>query len=316
MRRLDLYYTPQFLEHKTGAHPECPERVAVCIKHLSSSASDNLRVVAPRRADLADVGRVHDAGLVAAVESLARAGGGEVDSDTVVSEGSFDAALDAAGAAIDAATAVAQGGCDASFALVRPPGHHATRSRAMGFCLFNNVAIAARRLLAQEGLRRIAILDFDVHHGNGTQEAFYEDPRVLFVSFHRFPFYPGTGRREETGAGPGKGYTVNVPLPGKTSAARYLSLWDEVLEEKVKPFRPEILLVSAGFDNYSRDPVGGLNFEPPDFRDIGRLVLRLADANCGGKVAGVLEGGYDLDALPRCLEAYLQGLGALPAGTA
>ena len=318
MRQASLYYTAEFLNHKTGRHFECPERLSACIESLHKrNGSGILREASVRKATREEVQRVHDAALVESLEAMSRAGGGMPDSDTVVSAGSFDAALLAAGAAIDAAGAVASGGAQQALALVRPPGHHATRAQVMGFCLFNNVAIAARHLIEQVGLGRVAILDFDVHHGNGTQEAFYEDPRVMFVSFHRSPFYPGTGHSSETGAGAGEGFTVNVPLPYHTPAAQYLSLWNDVLREKVLAFGPEAVLVSAGFDNYKYDPVGGLNFEVADFRKVGESILRLADAACGGRVASVLEGGYDLDALPRSLEAYLEGLEILaPVGAA
>jgi acetoin utilization deacetylase AcuC-like enzyme len=313
VRQANLHYTAEFLKHKTGRHFECPERLSACIESLRSSGGlGALRAGAVRPATREEIQKVHDAALVDSLEAMSRAGGGMQDSDTVVSAGSFDAALLAAGVAIEAAGAVVSGEAEQALALVRPPGHHATRAQGMGFCLFNNVAIAARHLFESAGLGRVAILDFDVHHGNGTQEAFYEDPRVMFVSFHRSPFYPGTGRREETGAGAGEGYTVNIPLPYNTSAAKYHSLWDEVLREKVLPFGPEAILVSAGFDNYKYDPVGGLNFEVDDFRILGESILMLADAACGGRIASVLEGGYDLDALPRSLEAYLEGLQALP----
>ena len=312
MRSANLYYTAAFLEHKTGKHVECGERLTRCVDYLAGLNGAALNALQPRRAELAEVLRVHEAGMVGYLREMAGRGGGMADPDTVVSRGSFDAALWAAGAAIDAARAVAGGRAEAAVALVRPPGHHAMRTRPMGFCLFNNIAIAAKTLLEEDGLQRIAILDFDVHHGNGTQDVFYADPRVLLVSFHRYPFYPGTGRREETGTGAGEGFTVNVPLPYDTQPAAYLGLWREVLEERVGPFAPEVILVSAGFDAYKYDPLGGLNLEVGDFRTIGREIFAVAERTASGRVASVLEGGYDLDGLPRCLGAYMEGLEILP----
>ena len=314
MRKAVLYYTQAFLAHQTGRHAESPDRLRACISYLASrGALEYLPILEPSRALDEDIERVHDAALVNYIRSLAAAGGGQVDPETVVSAGSFEAAMYAAGAAMDAAKAVRRGTTSQALALVRPPGHHATRSRSMGFCLFNNIAIAARHLIEKEGARRIAILDFDVHHGNGTQQAFSDDPRVLFVSFHRSPFYPGSGRRDDDGTGEGRGHTINMPLPHDTPPSKYLSLWQTVLAERVRPYAPEIVLVSAGFDNYKYDPIGGLNFAVEDFEKLGKAIIGLADETCGGKVASVLEGGYDLGALGASLAAYLQGLGAIEA---
>ena len=306
---MNVYYTPIFLEHKTGRHPERPERLSVCVSALEGAAGA-VRFVMPRAARRKDIERIHSPRHVDYLEKLSKAGGGMPDPDTVMSGRSFEAALLAAGAAVEAALDAATGRDGNPLALVRPPGHHARPAKAMGFCLLNNVAIAAARLL-EEGIERLAILDFDVHHGNGTQEAFYDDGRVMFVSFHRSPFYPGTGSRGETGAGEGEGLMLNVPLPHNTSASRYLVLWREALRGKVAPFAPEVLLVSAGFDNYRSDPVGGLNFEQADFRAVGESIRSTADGACGGRVASILEGGYDLGALPGSLLAYLAGLGAV-----
>jgi acetoin utilization deacetylase AcuC-like enzyme len=312
VRKTNFYYSEVFLDHATGQHFECPERLVVCLERLRSR-DGGVPLLSPRSAGPEEIARVHDRELIEFIEGMAASGGGNPDGDTVVSPGSYKAALLAAGAAIEAAEAVACRAAEQAVALVRPPGHHARRAAAMGFCLFNNVAVAAKHLLEKSMADRLALLDFDVHHGNGTQEAFYADGRVLFVSFHRFPFYPGTGRREETGAGPGEGLIVNVPLPYNTSARRYLATWRQVLNERVRPFAPQVVLVSAGFDAHKRDPVGGLNFEVEDFRALGRSIVAMADVTCSGRVVSVLEGGYDLEALPRSLEAYLEGLETLPS---
>jgi len=267
---------------------------------------DGMELVSPEPAGLQDIKRVHSGRYIESVRALAESGGGDLDPDTPVSRGSFDAAVLAAGAAVGAAESVLDGEYGTAFALVRPPGHHATHDRGMGFCLFDNVAIAAKRLLDVRGLKRVAILDFDVHHGNGTEEAFRNDARGFFVSFHRHPFYPGSGAPISAPA-----HIVDVPLKYDTPSKEFLARWSQVLEEKVKPFAPEMVLVSAGFDCFQYDPVGGLNFEVKDYRRLGEAILGLARECCGGKVASVLEGGYDLEGLPRCLEAYLEGIGAI-----
>ncbi len=219
----------------------------------------------------------------------------------------------AAGAAIDAAESVLAAKRTTAFALVRPPGHHAMPDRAMGFCLVNNVAVAALHLLAAGHVRRLAVLDFDIHHGNGTEAALAGVPQALFVSFHRFPFYPGSGAglRRPPAARPRHRTSSTCRSPTTRRASVYLARWCEVLETRVAPFAPEILLVSAGFDLYRYDPVGGLNFHVDDFRSLGRSIMASAEKAARGRVATVLEGGYDLEALPKCLVAYLEGLGAL-----
>ena len=248
------------------------------------------------------------------MRSLAASGGGQADPDTVVSKGSWKAALLAAGAAIGAAEAVLDGRFRQALALVRPPGHHATRDAAMGFCLFNNIAVAAARLVDRARAGKIAVLDFDIHHGNGTQEAFYNEPRVLYVSFHRHPFYPGTGRADETGTAAARGANINMPIAAGTPPQEYLAGWQEVLDKKVRPYHPEIILVSAGFDIYRYDPLGGLGFETDDFHALGALIGALANDTCGGRIVSVLEGGYNLEGMPHCLEAYLAGTDALDVG--
>jgi acetoin utilization deacetylase AcuC-like enzyme len=221
---------------------------------------------------------------------------------------SFEVARWAAGGLLAAVDAVVDGVAPRALALVRPPGHHAGRDRAMGFCLLNNVAIAAAHLRQARGIDRVAIVDWDVHHGNGTEAIFTDDSTVLYLSFHRAPFYPGTGRAEERGEGEGVGATINVPLPADTPRAEYLDRFQTVLQEQVAPFQPDFVLVSAGFDAYRDDPVGGLGLEVMDFASLTHAVLELAEEVAGGRLVSVLEGGYHLGDLGRLVEAHLVAL--------
>lgn len=297
--------------HETGAHPECGERLAAILGELRRTrpaAFEARRRFSPATGD--DVARVHDGALLDLVEAAAaravERGATWLDPDTVVAAGSFTAALAAAGQAIGCARAVLGGEDHLAFAAVRPPGHHATRQRAMGFCLLNSIAAAARAVQA-DGAGRIAIIDFDVHHGNGTQDIFWEDGSVFYASLHRYPFYPGTGAASETGSGAGLGTTRNFPLPYSTRPREYHEALARAIDAAVV-FRPDILLVSAGFDAYRDDPIGGLHLEVEDFERIGAALRQGADAACGGRVASVLEGGYDLGRLGACVDAYLRGL--------
>lgn len=304
-----LIYDPVYLEHDTGGHPEGAERLTVTMRLLEEKGDlARLLRLSPRAATPEELTAVHSIAHVQRVERVALAGGGWLDPDTVVSPGSYKAALYAAGANLVAVDAVMAGQATAAFCLVRPPGHHACPERAMGFCLFNNVAIAARYAQNKYGLERILIADFDAHHGNGTQEAFYQDPSVLYFSTHQFPFYPGTGDWDEIGSGPGRGYTVNVPLPSGTGDEGCLRAYEEVLLPIARRYRPQFILVSAGYDTHWADPLTGMNLSITGFGRLAALLKSLADEVCQGRLVFTLEGGYNHDALSYGILATLRSL--------
>ena len=303
-----ISYDDVFLTHDTGHHPECPDRLRVIREHLRKVGlwDANLRP-AKRDATVEELQLVHTPEHIERVRALS-GGEGAFDSDTPLSKGSYAAAIRAVGAVLEACDDVLAGKTPSAFCAVRPPGHHATPSRAMGFCLFSNVAIAARYLEKKHGLKRIAIVDWDVHHGNGTQEALYSDAGTFYLSLHRHPFYPGTGLAGETGSGPGKGFKMNVPLPYNTSREHYLSTFQYSLEGRVADFKPQFILISAGFDTYKDDPIGGLNLEVEDYAKLTQIVAAVAKTHCGGKVVSSLEGGYNLTGLPLCVEQHFRAL--------
>jgi acetoin utilization deacetylase AcuC-like enzyme len=239
---------------------------------------------------------------------VARRGGGWLDMDTVMSSGSYEAALYAAGGAIEAVAAVMGGEVNGAFALVRPPGHHATAGEAMGFCLFNNVAIAAKSALMKFGLQRVLIIDFDVHHGNGTQEAFYDNPGVLYISTHQYPYYPGTGRIEETGRGPAEGTNINVPLPAGCGDAEYEQVFEEIIVPASRRFTPQLILVSAGYDPHWADELASMQVTVTGFARITAIIRGLADELCTGRLVFCLEGGYNLAALAASVKATFEVL--------
>ncbi len=311
MARVGFACHPLFLEHETGPfHPESPERLMAIVNRLRGTGLiDKTWPIEPMPADLSWIETIHDPSYVRSVRATCPAEGiAHLDPDTVVSPKSFDAALLAAGAVLSAVDAVMEGRVQRAFCAVRPPGHHALPGRAMGFCLFNNVAIGARYAKRKHGLARVLIVDFDVHHGNGTQAAFYDDPSVLFFSTHQFPHYPGTGRAEERGVGEGTGFTINAPLPPGARGEDVLRAFDSLLVPAVESFRPEIVLVSAGFDGHVDDPLARFELTDEDYLEIARRIAALAEKHANGRVVSVLEGGYNLSALARSVEAHIQGL--------
>jgi acetoin utilization deacetylase AcuC-like enzyme len=303
-----FYYHPIFLEHETEPHPETPRRLNAILARLNTDYDDDLKIETPRRAGIEDAARIHDRAYLFSLEEFCKQGGGYLDADTPVSERSFEAALHALGAVLDGADALVEERARSIFALVRPPGHHARPAAGMGFCLINNIAAAAAYLKERHGFEHILIADFDVHHGNGTQEMFYEDGSIFFLSIHRFPFYPGTGRPDEKGEGSGSGKTHNLPVESGLPPAAFVESFTGALHRAADSHAPEAILVSAGFDAYVEDPVGGLGLLPEHYREIGRGIRHTADRYCHGRVLSSLEGGYSLEGLPACLSAYVKGL--------
>ncbi|HEX3426953.1 MAG TPA: histone deacetylase [Acidimicrobiales bacterium] len=305
-----------YLEHlPRGGHPECPARLEAVLQGIrDAGVGEALVPVAPRRATREELERVHIPAYLDALERFCARGGGWLDGDTAATEGSWDAAVLAAGAGLDAVERLDRGEGDAAFIAVRPPGHHALRGRPMGFCVINNVAVTAAALAARG--ERVLIVDWDAHHGNGTQAIFYEDPRVLYVSMHQFPFYPGTGALDETGVGAGAGYTINFPFPAGTTGDAYLAAIDSVLIPAVSWFRPTWVVASAGFDAHRDDPLTSLGLTSGDYALITERVMALAPA---GHRLAVLEGGYDLDALAKsagaCV-ARMAGVSSAPVAEA
>jgi acetoin utilization deacetylase AcuC-like enzyme len=297
---------PAFGSHDPGpGHPERRARLdAVAAGTAAASVSDAIVALPPRAATREELGRVHAATLVDAVEQLSARGGGAVDPDTVLSAGSYVAAARAAGAGLAAVEALERGEGTAAFLGVRPPGHHATGRRPMGFCLFNNVAVTAAALVASGS--RVCVLDYDAHHGNGTQEIFWEEPRVLYVSLHEWPLYPGTGRLDETGAGAGAGATCNLPLPAGATGDVYQRALDEVVEPLLAGFDPDWLLVSCGFDAHRADPLTGLALSAGDYGALAARARALAPGP--SRTIVFLEGGYDLQAVRDSVAATLPAL--------
>lgn len=304
-----LYSESCFLLHETDDSPERAERIAQIPEQLTRAGlagqcqRPTWEPIARRR-----LTRLHRSTYVDSVFALSKAGGGEIEEDTMVGPSSFSVALQAAGATCDAVERVVRGEDRRALCLVRPPGHHALFNHAMGFCLFNNVAIAAKAAVAELQLDRVLIVDWDIHHGNGTQEAFWEDPQVGFLSIHRHPFYPYTGMADETGLGDGAGTTLNVPIEYGTPREQYFSRFRAALELMAERMRPQLVLISAGFDTHHADPIGDLGLESGDFATLTRMVVEVANVHAQGRVVSVLEGGYNPTALAESVEVHLADL--------
>ena len=290
-------YDPRFLAHDLPGHPENRRRLERIIAALTQAGLlQRMTLIVPQAAPFDLLARVHDAAYVHALAALAQQGGGHLDADTYVRPASFDAAGLAAGAAAELTRAVLVGRARNAIALVRPPGHHADRRRGMGFCLLNNVAVAAQAAL-DAGVQRILIVDWDVHHGNGTQDIFYDSPHVLFFSTHQYPYYPGSGGVHEVGVGAGRGFTVNAPLPAGVGDAGFERIYAEVLTPLAERYRPELILASVGYDGHWDDPLAGLRLSLAGYWRLARTLVGLADRLCEGRLVATLEGGYNLDVL-------------------
>ncbi len=299
---------PDYLLHDMGTgHPECPARLSSILSHMdAANLWDRCERVTPRAVPAEALLLNHSAALVRRIEETSGRGGGRIDPDTSVNSESYRVALLAAGAVVGLAQTLWEKAGAPAFALVRPPGHHAEPGRSMGFCLFNNVAVAAAHLLADCSAKRIAILDPDLHHGNGTQASFYGRSDVLYVSTHQYPYYPGTGHFTEAGTGVGEGYTVNLPLPAGQRDGEFFHLYQSVVVPILREYEPELILVSAGFDTHHLDPLGGMRVTENGFAALARLFLDTAGELCGGRIVFALEGGYHLGGLARSVGACLE----------
>src|SRR5437588_4412344 len=331
-----LIYDPIFLEHLTPPkHPERPQRLEMAIKVLEALdwlQRDGLVQIPPREATEDELAAVHDRAYIRQIKEVAEEVAREAQqggrktrffaTDTYISAQSYAAAIKAAGAPLTAIDAIMSGEIDNAYCLVRPPGHHALPDEAMGFCLFNNVAVAAQYALDHHGLKRVMIIDYDVHHGNGIQDIFYTDPRVLYFSVHQAPFYPGTGHSDERGAGAGLGTTINVPLPATVGYEVYEPVFRQVMAPAADRFDPQLILVSAGFDAHWNDPLGQMNLSTAGFAQLTKIIIDLAQTLCNGCLVMVQEGGYNLDvmgsAVATCInlllgdDAAVDSLGAGP----
>lgn len=304
-----LVYDPRYLEHNDDTHPENANRLRSIVSALEENNILNaVQMLSPRTATEKEISLVHDEFYIRSLQKFCESGGGYLDPDTYAYGPSFDIAKLSAGGVLTAVDTVMKKEADVSFALVRPPGHHAESGHAMGFCLFNNVAIAAKYVQKEYGLKKILIVDWDVHHGNGTQHSFYDDASVLYFSTHQYPYYPGTGDFTETGMRAGEGYTVNVPLPGGCGDNEYVYAFEKILVPVTEQFAPDFILVSCGFDAYEHDPLGGMEVTESGFLKMFQMVHELSRKLCDRRLVLALEGGYHFKGLGSIMTTIVNSL--------
>ena len=307
MKKTGIVRDGRYLKHDPGAyHPESPRRLDVLYSMIDQELKGKYVQVDPILAEEEALLWIHDRSYINMVASTAGKEYTPLDPDTSTSPGSYEAALLAAGGLCKAVSMVMEGELDNAFAVVRPPGHHAERARAMGFCLFNNVAIGARYAQKSLGAKKVLIADWDLHHGNGTQHSFEDDSTVLYFSTHQYPYYPGSGSLREVGTGEAKGYTVNVPLSVGNGDVEYVGIFEKILKPIAREYRPDLIMVSAGFDIYANDPLGGMNVTATGFAAMTRCLLDVAEEVCNGRVVATLEGGYNMQGLRECGKAVLE----------
>ncbi len=310
MPKTGLVFHPDYLKHLPGKdHPERPDRLKAIISGLEKSGLlEKLVKIEASHSALEWVAKVHDKAYIDFVKKACLEGPRLLDADTAVSPESYSIALKAVSGILAACDAVMKKKVDNAFCAVRPPGHHAEKDKAMGFCLFNNVAVAARYLQEVYKLKKILIVDWDVHHGNGTQNIFYADPSVYYFSVHQFPFYPGSGSEEEEGEGDGKGFTLNIPMAAGSGDTEYIELFENLFYPEAKRFKPDFILISAGFDGHKDDPLANIDLTEEGYQKMTEVVMRLAEECCQGRIVSSLEGGYNLKSLSSSVKAHIETL--------
>lgn len=304
-----LYTDDAFLQHKTGPHNERPERLQAITAELARTGlTAKCKTPETRVATVEEISRIHGVMYIGRVDEYAKAGGGWIEQDTFLSKQSYEVARRAVGTGLAAVDAVMKGPDKSALCLIRPPGHHALAHDAMGFCLFNNIAVAADHAIKHHKLERVLVIDWDVHHGNGTQDIFYERDDVWFLSAHRSPFYPGTGAKDETGKGKGLTTKFNLPIAFGTSRKDYLSQFESLLTDAATKCKPQLILISAGFDAHAEDPIGSLGLQTEDFQTLSKLIQQVANTHCQGRIVSCLEGGYNVKRLAESVACHLQTL--------
>ncbi|MBI5206278.1 MAG: histone deacetylase [Candidatus Firestonebacteria bacterium] len=302
-------YSPYYLKHDTGHHPESPKRLQAIIDILKETSLYNKLIhLDPYKATEQEISLIHDADYAKEVWKKCTQNIRNIDMDTVICEESYNVALVAVGGVLRAVDAIVNGEVKNVFCAIRPPGHHAEIAQGMGFCLFNNIAIGARYAQNKYKIKKILIIDWDAHHGNGTQHIFYDDPSVLYFSIHQFPHYPGTGRKEETGSGKGKGFTINIPVKSGINEEDFIKYFSDGLLPEAEKFKPDLIMISAGFDSHKEDFLAQLPVTESGYVKMTEIVKKLADKTCSGKIISVLEGGYNLKALARSVCVHIESL--------